>query len=71
MRFGEELEAALIREIEEEVGLTVTVEKVLYAATRRNAIATNALWESKRRWGGHSLFMKTIHLPLNQIDDVT
>ena len=33
IEFGEGLEAALIREIKEEVGLDVTVEKLLYAAT--------------------------------------
>ncbi|WP_010243974.1 NUDIX hydrolase [Acetivibrio cellulolyticus] len=33
IEFGEELETALIREIKEEVGLDVTVEKLLYAAT--------------------------------------
>lgn len=33
IEFGEELENALIREIKEEVGLDVIVEKLLYAAT--------------------------------------
>ncbi|KNY25475.1 NUDIX hydrolase [Pseudobacteroides cellulosolvens] len=33
IEFGEELETALIREIKEEVGLNVTVEKLLYATT--------------------------------------
>lgn len=33
IEFGEELEAALIREIKEEVGLNVTVEKLLFATT--------------------------------------
>jgi len=33
IEFGEDLETALIREIKEEVGLTVTVEKILYATT--------------------------------------
>ena len=31
--FGEDLEIALIREVEEEVGLSVTVDKLLYATT--------------------------------------
>ena len=31
--FGEDLEAALIREIQEEAGLRVSVEKLLYATT--------------------------------------
>ncbi|RTR34109.1 NUDIX domain-containing protein [Robertmurraya yapensis] len=31
--FGEDLEVALIREIEEEVGLAVTVDKILFATT--------------------------------------
>jgi len=33
MEFGEDIEAALIREINEEIGLTVTVDKILYATT--------------------------------------
>ncbi|WP_019154264.1 NUDIX hydrolase [Robertmurraya massiliosenegalensis] len=33
IEFGEELESALLREIKEEVGLSVTVEKLLYATT--------------------------------------
>lgn len=33
MEFGEDIEAALIREINEETGLTVTVDKILYATT--------------------------------------
>lgn len=33
IEFGEELEGALVREIQEEVGLVVTVEKLLYATT--------------------------------------
>ncbi len=31
--FGEELEQALVREIQEEVGLTVIVERIMYATT--------------------------------------
>ena len=37
IEFGEDLETALIREIKEEVGLTVTVEKILYATTFKTA----------------------------------
>jgi 8-oxo-dGTP diphosphatase len=33
IEFGEDLETALVREIREEVGLDVTVEKILYATT--------------------------------------
>lgn len=33
LEFGEELEEALIREMKEEVGLDVTVEKLLYTST--------------------------------------
>ncbi|TYQ15879.1 UNVERIFIED_CONTAM: 8-oxo-dGTP diphosphatase [Acetivibrio alkalicellulosi] len=33
IKFGEELETALIREIKEEIGLNITVEKLLYATT--------------------------------------
>ncbi|MBA2872213.1 8-oxo-dGTP diphosphatase [Anoxybacillus calidus] len=33
IEFGEDLETALLREIKEEVGLDVTVEKILYATT--------------------------------------
>jgi 8-oxo-dGTP pyrophosphatase MutT (NUDIX family) len=33
IHFGEDLEAALLREIQEEVGLDVTVERILYATT--------------------------------------
>ncbi|NNU94556.1 NUDIX domain-containing protein [Geobacillus sp. NFOSA3] len=33
VEFGEDLETALVREIKEEVGLDVTVEKILYATT--------------------------------------
>ncbi|MEH7884091.1 NUDIX domain-containing protein [Bacillus sp. JJ1609] len=33
IEFGEEIEAALIREINEETGLTVTDDKILYATT--------------------------------------
>ena len=33
IEFGEELEGALVREIQEEVGLAVTTEKLLYATT--------------------------------------
>ncbi|MGE8205413.1 NUDIX hydrolase [Heyndrickxia sp. NPDC080065] len=33
IEFGEDLEIALVREIKEEVGLNVTVEKILYATT--------------------------------------
>lgn len=33
IEFGEDLEAALIREIKEEAGLSVTVERILYATT--------------------------------------
>lgn len=33
IEFGEDLESALLREIKEEVGLSVTVEKLLYATT--------------------------------------
>jgi 8-oxo-dGTP diphosphatase len=33
IEFGEDLETALVREIKEEVGLDVTVEKILYATT--------------------------------------
>lgn len=33
IEFGEDLESALVREINEEVGLNVTVERILYATT--------------------------------------
>jgi 8-oxo-dGTP diphosphatase len=33
IEFGENLETALVREIKEEVGLDVTVDKILYATT--------------------------------------
>lgn len=33
IEFGEDLETALLRESKEEVGLSVTVEKILYATT--------------------------------------
>lgn len=33
IEFGEDLETALLREIKEEVGLSVTIEKILYATT--------------------------------------
>ncbi|MGA9226055.1 MAG: NUDIX domain-containing protein [Mesobacillus sp.] len=33
MELGEDIEAALIREINEEIGITVTVDKILYATT--------------------------------------
>lgn len=33
IEFGEDLETALLREIKEEVGLSVTVERILYATT--------------------------------------
>lgn len=33
IEFGEDLETALLREVQEEVGLSVTVEKILYATT--------------------------------------
>ncbi|WP_438804679.1 NUDIX hydrolase [Oceanobacillus saliphilus] len=33
IEFGEDLEAALLREIKEEIGLSVTIEKILYATT--------------------------------------
>ncbi|WP_339170725.1 NUDIX domain-containing protein [Anoxybacillus sp. FSL W8-1294] len=33
IHFGEDLEAALLREIQEEVGLDVTAERILYATT--------------------------------------
>ncbi|MEH7380201.1 NUDIX domain-containing protein [Bacillus sp. JJ1533] len=37
IEFGENLETALLREIKEEVGLSVTVEKILYATTFKTA----------------------------------
>lgn len=37
IEFGEDLETALIREIEEETGITVTVEKILYATTLKTS----------------------------------
>lgn len=33
IEFGEDLETALLREIKEEVGMAVTIEKILYATT--------------------------------------
>lgn len=33
IEFGEDLETALLREIEEEVGLSVKIERILYATT--------------------------------------
>ena len=33
LEFGEDLETALVREIKEEVGLNVTVEKIIYATS--------------------------------------
>ena len=33
LEFGEDLETALVREIKEEVGLAITVERLLYATT--------------------------------------
>lgn len=50
--FGEQLEAGLIREIEEEVGFTVTVDRLLFATafntdqTRQVVILTYLCWSN-------------------------
>lgn len=52
--FGEDLEQALVREIQEEVGLTVSVERILYATTfktdpSRQVVLLTYLCRSKGR----------------------
>lgn len=52
IEFGEELEAALIREIKEEAGIEVTVDRILYAVTfktnpARQVVVINYLCKSE------------------------
>lgn len=53
IKFGEDLETALFREIKEEVGLEVNVKKILYASsiqeTARQIIILTYICESKER----------------------
>jgi 8-oxo-dGTP diphosphatase len=54
LEFGEDLEAALIREIKEEVGLNATVEKILFATTfntdpTRQVVILTYLCKSKHK----------------------
>ncbi|OIK13535.1 NUDIX domain-containing protein [Bacillus sp. MUM 13] len=54
IEFGEDLETALLREIKEEAGLSVRVERILYAATfntnpMRQVVILTYLCRSKRK----------------------
>jgi 8-oxo-dGTP diphosphatase len=63
IRFGEDLEAALLREIQEEVGLDVTVERILYATTfqthaTRQVVILTYLCKSDH----HEVFLSQEHI---------